>query len=643
MSAAQPPSIELLQGSPGGGESPRRPVRLGVFLVTFLVCAALGLAFTYLRPPVYQTSATVLTVKPKGVDQPSADADIEHVAIQRRLLLGDDVLERLAAALRREGHDPGRYTGAGGLRAMLAVLPVPDTNLVELRAEGGEPELLQKAVDHWAEAYVALRAARIADIASRTTAELVAEQAQLGRRIADKRTELEAFRERHDIVSMEREENETLSRLRGLNASLNKAREEATEARARLSAVQTSLAQGRVVVPDEEKSRLAGLQSEAQALRERLSRLEERYTRRYMELDPNLRDLPEELAAVEAQIRRLTSVGQTQASTDAEQAVLVAEETVRSLEAELAAHRSRVAEFTARFAEHQVLEEELERLEVVFNDNQERLARIEMSNREQFPPLEVVDRAPLPLEPVRPLYTRDAGIALGLSVLVALFLAWLVDYLTGRMRREPAVTGVRVFGGAAPEAPLLPRHGSDAILVGGAAAARFPSAWPRELEPAEVAALLETASPVTALQAGLLLSGVTPEEIPLLAGRVDPDSDTLDIGGPGARSLTLPGGVRRLAAVATDAEWAWTDEEMRAGLQIAAADAGLTDAAGISPEALQHTYLVFLVRQGARLGELARRAGPLQAGRLSRYARLSPPGANRPLEDIDPFYPILVT
>ena len=642
MSATQPPSIELLQGSPGRGESPRRPVRLGVFLVTFLVCAALGLAFTYLRPPVYQTGATVLTVKPKGVDQTSADVDVEHVAIQRRLLLGDDVLEGLAAALHREGHDLEGFTGPGGLRGMLAVLPVPDTNLVELRAEGGEPELLQSTVDYWAEAYVTLRAARIADIASRTTAELVAEQARLGRRIADKRTELEAFRERHDIVSMEREENETLSRLRGLNASLNKAREEATEARARLSAVQTSLAQGRVVVPDEEKSRLAGLQSEAQALRERLSRLEERYTRRYMELDPNLRDLPEELAAVEAQIRRLTSVGQMQVSTDAEQALLVAEETVRSLEAELAAHRNEVARFTARFAEHQVLEEELERLEVLFNDNQERLARIEMSNREQFPPLEVVDRAPLPLEPVRPLYTRDAGIALGLSVLVALFLAWLVDYLTGRMRREPAVTGVRIFGGAAPEAQLLPRHGFDPLLPGGAAAPQFPSAWPRELEQGEVAALLEAAPPVTALQAALLLSGVTPEEIPLLAGRVDPDSDTLDIAGPGARSLPLPARVRRLAAVATDAEWAWTDEEMRAGLQIAAADAGLTDAAGVSPEALQHTYLVFLVRQGARLGELTRRVGPLPAGRLSRYARVSPPGANRPLEDIAPFYPTLV-
>jgi polysaccharide biosynthesis transport protein len=642
MSVAQPPSIELLQGSPDRGDPPRRPVRLGVFLVTFLVCAALGLAFTYLRPPVYQTSATVLTVKPKGVDQPSADADIEHVAIQRRLLLGDEVLERLAAAILREGHDLERFAGPGGLRTMLAVLPVPDTNLVELRAEGGEPELVQRAVDHWAEAYVALRAARIADITNRTTAELAGEQTQLGRRIADKRTELEAFRERHDIVSMEREENETLSRLRGLNTSLNKAREEATEARARLSAVRTALAQGRVVVPDEEKSRLAGLQSEAQALRERLSKLEERYTRRYMELDPNLRDLPEALAAIEAQIRRLTSVGQAQVSSDAEQAVLVAEETVRSLEAELAAHRAGVAEFTARFAEHQVLEEELERLETLFNDNQERLARIETSNREQFPPLEVVDHAPLPLEPVRPLYTRDAGIALGLSVLVALFLAWLVDYLTGRMRREPAVTGVRIYGGAAPEAPLLPRQGSDLLRVGGAAAPQFPAAWPRELEPGEVAALLDAAAPMTALHAALLLSGVTPEEIPSLAGRVDPDSDTLDIPGPGARSLALAGGVRRLAAAATDAEGAWTDEEMRAGLEIAAADAGLTDAAGVSPEALQHTYVVFLVRQGARLGELTRRVGPLPAGHLSRYARLSPPGANRPLEDIDLFYPILI-
>ncbi|MFO7642384.1 MAG: hypothetical protein R6X17_14320 [Candidatus Competibacteraceae bacterium] len=644
MSTPHPPSIELVQGLPGPGAAPRRPVRLPVFLASFLACAALGLTVNYLRPPVYQTVAAVLTVEPKGVDQTRAETDIEHVAIQRRLLLSDDVLANVAAALAADGHGFSGPAGLGTLREMLEVLPVPGTHLVELRAEGGEPAILQRAVNHWAEAYVALYAARIAEITERTTAELAAEQAHLGARAAEMRDALAAFRERYDIVSLEREENQALARLQGLNASLNQARERATDARARLGAVRTTVGQGRVVVPDQEKSRLASLQSEAQALRERLNKLAERYTPRYLELDPQLRELPEQLASVEAQIRRTISVGQTQVLADAEQEVLAADAAVEALAAELAAHRAQVAEFTTRFAEHQTRTEELARLEELFNANQERLARIEMRHRERYPPLQVIDRAPLPLQPVRPLYARDAGIALGLALLVALFLAWLVDYLTGRTRRDPpGLTGVRVYGGAPPEALAIPGDEDERRRVGAAAAPRLPQAWPRELELGEVDALLAAAAPVAALQAALLLSGVAPEELSSLAGAVDPETESVAVPGPGARSLHLAAGVRRLAgAAAPEPGAAWNDEEWRAGLRIAAVDAGLRDATAVTPEALQHTYLAFLVRQGARLGDLPRRVGPLPASHLSRYARLSPPGANWSLDDIDLVYPSLV-
>ncbi|MEY6431480.1 hypothetical protein ABC977_03555 [Thioalkalicoccus limnaeus] len=96
---------------------------------------------------------------------------------------------------------------------------------------------------------------------------------------------------------------------------------------------------------------------------------------------------------------------------------------MRSLEAELAGHRAQVAEFTNRFAEHRALEQELARLEELYTTQQERFARIEMTNREQFPPLEVIDYAPLPLAPMRPAYTRDAGIVLEAALVLALFFA----------------------------------------------------------------------------------------------------------------------------------------------------------------------------------------------------------------------------
>ncbi len=132
------PSVELIQGAPLPQPSgPARGRRWKVFLALLLTASVIGLAFVYGRPPVYRATASVLTVKPKAVDTRSAEADIEHVAIQQRRLLGDELLGRLSQRLLDDGE--GQLAGVDRLRATLGVFPVPETNLLELRAVGGDP------------------------------------------------------------------------------------------------------------------------------------------------------------------------------------------------------------------------------------------------------------------------------------------------------------------------------------------------------------------------------------------------------------------------------------------------------------------------------------------------------------------------
>ncbi|MCB1819896.1 MAG: hypothetical protein KDI77_18425, partial [Gammaproteobacteria bacterium] len=144
MSTRQLPSVELIQGTP---QSPPmvtgRSQRWKVFFSVLVLALAVGLAIVYGRSPVYRAVASVLTVKPKAVDARSAEADTEHVAIQGRLLMGEDLLSRLSRRLAAEGDDT---TGMDQLRSVLAVVPVPETNLLELRAEGEHPERLQQLV-----------------------------------------------------------------------------------------------------------------------------------------------------------------------------------------------------------------------------------------------------------------------------------------------------------------------------------------------------------------------------------------------------------------------------------------------------------------------------------------------------------------
>ena len=104
MNTPQLPSVELVQGTPPNDPvGPARRRRWKVFFAVLIIGAAIGLTLVYGREPVYRASASVLTVEPKAVDTRSSEADIEHVAIQGRLLLGEELLNRLSRQLEHGG------------------------------------------------------------------------------------------------------------------------------------------------------------------------------------------------------------------------------------------------------------------------------------------------------------------------------------------------------------------------------------------------------------------------------------------------------------------------------------------------------------------------------------------------------------
>jgi integrase len=292
------------------------------------------------------------------------------------------------------------------------------------------------------------------------------------------------------------------------------------------------------------------------------------------------------------------------------------------------------------------MRDELERLQELLRDNQTRLAAIEIKNRQEFPPMQIVDYAAWPRNPIHPNYWRDAGLVTVVSLLLGLFMAWLVDYLSERNRREEApltTTGVRVYAGESKPAIDAPPAADPALEMQPAATA-LPNSLARELELAELQALLAAAPADIRAAIGLLLSGLAPAEFDGLAAvDFDPAVGRLSLGGDGARDLPLAPGVQRWLQEpdVPDRLEAHSAEEVRAAVTVAAVDAGVVDPATVTPEALRHTYLLYLVRQGARLGELARLVGPVSAVQLQKYGRYSPPGSNRPLAEIETVHPVL--
>ena len=249
-----------------------RSRRLVIFLTAFLVCAVVSLSYVFARPAVYQSYATLLTVAKTAIDLPSNDADIQHVAIQQQILLGSELLTETARRLPSIHRDAG--LSAGGIREILDVRPVADTNLVEMVAQGPDPEILPLLINTWIDVYLDARAKEVSRLLGDTTQVLHQELSALSVKINAKRVELDRFRRTNDISSIEREENEALARLKGLNESLNLASEEEVKTKARLDAINKAIARGQAVVPQEDTRTLSLLESRAQELREELGRSE---------------------------------------------------------------------------------------------------------------------------------------------------------------------------------------------------------------------------------------------------------------------------------------------------------------------------------------------------------------------------------
>jgi integrase len=170
-----------------------------------------------------------------------------------------------------------------------------------------------------------------------------------------------------------------------------------------------------------------------------------------------------------------------------------------------------------------------------------------------------------------------------------------------------------------------------------------------ELRDAELTALWDAASPRAQAAIGLLLAGLSPEEVGQLeAAQLDP-TGRLRVAGASPREIALPPAVAAVARRATEAggrlypggDAAAAREGLDADLLCAAHDAGLAEADTVTPEVLRHTYLLHLVRQGARMSDITAIAGRLPPAVISAYAGYAPAGPRVALDAARAVFPLL--
>lgn len=633
--------------------APKRS-RMVIFAWVFGLSCLASLTYTFIRPPVYQSTATLLIVPPvtSGQEDNPTTTNNHHAAIQRQVLTSHSLLNRVfhhQADLDPKALPPEELWEQNTLE----VIPVDDTHMLELRVEGPRRDILPGLINGWIDIYLENHTASRKTSSDSAYTALSQQLQGLEQKIDEKRRELERFRRQYDIVSMERSESQVLARLRGLTDSLNRAREEEAAAEAHLNAINQALAQGKPVIRAQDQAGLANLEQRSVELREQLKGFEQRFTPQYMALDPNIQALMRNLDLVEEKIRIKRREGQQTAVAEAEQTLSSARQRVENLQHQLTDYKQTVQDFTTRFAEHAALQEELAQLESASRQVKERLVQMEVNEREQFPQVEVLERAYLPIEPVRPQYLRDAGIGLGGSLVLGLLAVWGYGFLSRPSQPSPA-SELRPFLYPIPDPQILSRTAANELPADHPLPA-LEHQPDRELLEPEVSSLLKAADDATRLLVGLLLSGLTIEEAARLRWQhIDLEKDQIQVPGPTSRTLPIFSPLKDLIGqlIQPDGQApVWQDEkgnplsvsDLSALISCAAHDAGLNDPGEITPAVLRHTYLVFLVGQGIRLAELKSIAGHLPPAALAAYTPFSPSGPGLSLDQIDRVHPALRT
>jgi uncharacterized protein involved in exopolysaccharide biosynthesis len=629
-----------------------------VFTLTFLLVLVPGLAWDFLRPAQYRAKATLLTeqapVNTRGwVEQ---GPDKQHVAIQGRLLLAPELLAQTLERVKQE--TALTVTSPDDLALMLEVTSVPDTNLVELGATGSVPDELAPLVNAWVDGYLDLRQRELQREIGNTLDALREEHESLGETMRSKTEVLERFRAENDIVTLERDGNEALARFRALQKNLNRVRDEAIEAEARLVAAEEAVARGDPIVPSSERGALDALEVKAAELRGKVIAMEKRFLPLFLENHPEYRELPARLAALEEQIDQKLAHGRTAVLVQGRREVEQARRRVDVLESELVEQKEIAADFTDGFAQYQSMQTELAGLEEMHQEIGARVVELEAKSLEQYPPVEVVDGAHRPAYPFHPRYWRDALWVLLAASVAALAAVWLTEYLTRRPRSDeggPApVTGIRVYAGGRATAmadreppPALP-GATPPPAIQRPEPASLPGAQRRELIPAEIQALWDLAEPMSRQLMALLLSGLSLDECgDLSAQHFDRESGRVRSPGPMSREIQLAPVARDLFAPSeplplwAGADYHQTPSELAGRIGLLAHDAGLSQPAEVTAHALRHSYIAFLVRQGARLTELERLVGAMPAADLTGYAYFAPAGQAKPLSDVETTYPTL--
>lgn len=624
-----------------------------VLLFTFLLVFAASLGWIWSRDEVYQSQAIVHFSYAQQHNTEQSTVPVEQITLNNKRLTSNRVFSDLSARIL--AYESLSLTPEQ-LSEMLTTQANTSSRIISLFATGEDKTLLKPILENWLNLYLEQLSAET--IASTEESISVEEQKLLALedKIRDQRAVVQAYGAEHNIVSLERDENRVLAKIKSKGIALDEAESMQAEAEVELATVRQSIASGEVVFDPSDKPRMDGLYAVIAETEAELAELAENFTPTYMDMDPEIVGKKRKLAELKENYDKTVEVSQQRYLEELQRTVTSSQQKQQQLETELRELSLDAQAFNQKLEEYSRLDGALEQLQLQSQTLKDQLVQAEVQKPMQ-PTINILEQPFEPDFPIAPHYLRDSAIALVAAIILGLLALVLFSSIHRQQAPATSFTSYNVVPnqGMPIEHQMTARqaleeqrhsqigHQQAPMQLGN----DTPASGARLLSEKDCQGLYDAANRDGKLVISLLLCGVAPEE--LAAVRFEDlmtQKGALKLHGNFTRTVDLSNQcVALICAQSAEPE----DTILSSRLDTSqldqmiiniAHDAGLPYPDQFSIAALRHTYLTFLVAQGARLNDIEQVAGFVSPAELGLYRQVNRHGNVVDVESLETRYPL---
>lgn len=326
--------------------------------------------------------------------------------------------------------DASSYPDA--LLGRLAVTQVRGSQLVDMSFDSADPQFAARAINTFAEEYVAHNLSLKVETLEKSAEWLTGEVEKQGKLVQESEMKLAEYKERQDAGALDSSQNIVVARLTASNDAATRAKLDRIQKEGLWRQIEAAGQDVESITSVLNNPNIQNLRTQISVLQADKARATERYGERHPEYQKAVTGLANAEQQLQAEIRK----ARQNAKSDFE----AAQQQERELQTQLNEAKGAATALGRKGVDYAVLLREAESNRQIYTQLQTREKELRVVANSRTNNVRVVDKAQVPGVPFSPNHRRDWAYALALGLALGLAVAFGIDYLDDTVKTPDDIT-----------------------------------------------------------------------------------------------------------------------------------------------------------------------------------------------------------